>query len=105
MTPGKTASQAGHAFIESFVKSDRRTSISYLNDGGTKIALAAPDLPSLQQVYDAALAAGVPCAMVVESGHVMPPVFDGNPIVTAVGIGPVERCKARPFTKGLRLLK
>jgi hypothetical protein len=35
----------------------------------------------------------------------MPPTFDGSPIITAVGIGPVERAKARAFTKQLRLLQ
>lgn len=105
MTAGKSASQAGHAFLESFVKADRKTGMSYLIDGGTKIALAAPDLPTIQKIYDAALAAGLPCALVVESGHIMPPSFDGEPIVTAVGIGPVERSAARDITKKLRLMQ
>lgn len=105
MTPGKSASQAGHAFLESFVKADRATGMSYLKDGGTKIALSAPNLSTIQNIYDAAIAAGLPCALVVESGHIMPPVFDGEPVVTAVGIGPVERSAARGITKKLRLMQ
>lgn len=105
MTPGKSASQAGHAFLESFVKAPRSVGLSYLNSGGTKIALAAPNLQTLQRIYGAALAAGLPCALVVESGHVMPPVFDGSPIVTALGIGPVERAAAREITRKLRLMQ
>lgn len=102
MTPGKAVSQGGHAFEESFVKADRATGLSYLNAGATKIVLEAPDLPAIQSIYDKALAADVPCYLVVEEGHVMPPVFDGSPIVTAVGIGPVARCKVRHITKRLR---
>lgn len=104
MTPGKAVSQGGHAFEDSFVKAERSISLSYLADGATKIALVAPDLPSIQSLYEQALAANVPCALVVEDGHVMPPVFDGSPIVTALGIGPVERCKVRHITKGLPLM-
>lgn len=105
MTAGKSASQAGHAYIEAFVKADRRTSIAYLNQGGTKIALSAPNLEILEQIHAAALAANLPCAIVTESGHVMPPVFDGSPIITALGIGPVDREVVRPFVRRLRLMQ
>jgi peptidyl-tRNA hydrolase len=105
MTPGKSASQAGHAYLESFVKTDRSISLAYLNQGGTKIALAAPDLQTLEQIHAAALAADLPCAIVVESGHVMPPTFDGSPIITALGIGPVDREIARPLVRKLRLMQ
>lgn len=104
MTPGKSASQAGHAYLESFVKTDRRTSLRYLDAGGTKIALQAPDLSTLESLHVAVLAADIPCALVVESGHVMPPSFDGSPIVTALGIGPVDREIARPLVRRLRLM-
>jgi PTH2 family peptidyl-tRNA hydrolase len=106
MTAGKAASQAGHAFVESFAKADPQIAESYVAaDGGTKIVLSAPDLQSLLKVHGAAFDAGIPCAVIIESGHVMPPVFDGSPVITAVGIGPVERAKARAFTKQLRLLQ
>ena len=106
MNAGKAASQAGHAFLESFVKADTEIAQSYLSGGGgTKVVLSAPDLQSLLKTYGAAFDAGLPCVVVVESGHVMPPTFDGSPVITAVGIGPVERAKVRAFTKQLRLLQ
>ena len=104
MTPGKAASQAGHAFQDSFLQSSPDLTRAYIAEGGTKIVLTVEDERELCDVYYRARLAGLPCAMVVESEHVMPPMFDGSPIVTAVGIGPIERAKAKPITRKLRLM-
>jgi len=105
MTSGKAASQAGHAFLASFLKASPAASKAYVDDdGGTKVVLAVSDEPSLWQLYKKASDAGLPCALHVESGHVMPPMFDGSPIVTAIGIGPAERNVIKPIVKGLKLL-
>lgn len=105
MTAGKAASQAGHAFLDSFLTAPSEFTKAYLADGGTKIVLSCPDEQSLCDLYYKARMAKIPCAMVVESEHIMPPSFDGSPVVTAIGIGPVDRAAARPITKGLRLMK
>lgn len=60
--------------------------------------MAVKDEKELCEVYYRARMANLPCAMVVESEHIMPPAFDGSPIVTAVGIGPVPRAAAKPIT-------
>lgn len=104
MTAGKAASQAGHAFLDSFLKAPSEYTSAYLADGGTKVVLAAKDERELCSIYYAARMAGLPCAMVVESEHVMPPDFDGSPIVTAVGIGPCSKAAAKAVTGGLRLM-
>lgn len=104
MTAGKAASQAGHAFLDSFLKASTEQVGAYLSDGGTKVVLAVPDEQSLCDVYYRARMAGLPCAMVVESEHVMPPSFDGSPVVTAVGIGPCAKAEARAVTRGLKLM-
>jgi len=105
MTAGKAASQAGHAFLDSFLTAPPDLTKAYMDDGGTKIVLSVPDEKSLCDVYYRARMAKLPCAMVVESNHVMPPSFDGSEIVTAVGIGPVSRADAKPLTRGLALMK
>jgi peptidyl-tRNA hydrolase len=105
MTSGKAASQAGHAFLDSFLTAPSELTQAYLADGGTKIVLTVPDERALCDVYHAARMAKLPCAMVIEQDHVMLPSFDGSPIVTAVGIGPVSRAAARAITKGLPLMK
>lgn len=105
MTAGKAASQAGHAFLDSFLNSPLYHRQAYLAAGGTKIVLAVADEQQLCEVFRQARMAKLPCAMVVEENHVMPPCFDGSPIVTAVGIGPVARASAKPIVRGLRLMK
>lgn len=104
MTAGKAASQAGHAFLDSFLKASPDQTSAYMADGGTKVVLACADEKALCDIYYRARMAGLPCAMVVESEHIMPPAFDGSPVVTAVGIGPCAKAEARPITRGLRLM-
>jgi peptidyl-tRNA hydrolase, PTH2 family len=105
MTRGKAASQAGHAFQDSFLAASSDLTKAYIADGGTKIVLTVSGERELCDLFHKAKMAGLPCAIVVEKDHVMPPHFDGSEIVTAVGIGPVERSAAKPFTKGLPLMK
>jgi peptidyl-tRNA hydrolase len=105
MTAGKAASQAGHAFVESFLSATPEQTQAYLRHGGTKVVLTVPNLAALMAAYDFAEAAGLPRALVVEKDHVMLPHFTGDPVYTAIGIGPVEREKARPFLKRLKLMK
>jgi len=105
MTSGKAASQAGHAFLDSFLTASPDNIRAYLDDGGTKIVLTVSSERELCDLFHRAKTAKLPCAMVVEENHIMPPHFDGSPIVTAVGIGPLPRDQAKSITKGLRLLK
>ena len=104
MTPGKKASQAGHAFLDSFLRSSTEQRDSYIADGGTKIVLSVATERELCALYYEARMSSLPCAMVIESEHVMPPDFDGSPIVTAVGIGPIRRSLAKRIIGSLRLL-
>ena len=105
MTTGKAASQASHAFLDSFLTAPPDLTKAYLADGGTKIVLSVPGERELCDLLHKAKMAKLPCAMVIEQDHVMPPHFDGSPIPTAVGIGPILRSQARKITKGLPLLK
>jgi peptidyl-tRNA hydrolase len=104
MTTGKAASQAGHAFLDSYLTAPPDIIQAYLADGGTKVVLRVANERELCDIYYKAKMLKLPCAMVVESEHVMPPVFDGSPIVTAVGIGPVEKSAAKQLLGGLKLL-
>ncbi len=105
MTPGKAAAQAGHAFLDSYLTAPPEQARAYAQDGGTKIVLTVPDEQALCDLYYKARMAKLPCAMVVESKHIMPPSFDGSPIVTAVGIGPLKRSAAKSLLRGLRLMQ
>ena len=104
MRPGKAASQAGHAFLDAFLKSDLKTQARYFSNGeGTKVVLEAEDEVALRELHARAFELGLPCSLVVESGHVLPPVFDGSSIITALGIGPASRSVLRPLLRRLRL--
>lgn len=96
MSAGKSASQAGHAFLESFLKSPPEITQAYLADGGgTKVVLAVDSECRLREVHANAMAAGLPCSLIVED--------DG--VATAAGIGPAPRSSIRPITRRLSLMK
>lgn len=43
-----------------------------------------------------AIDAGLPCAKIMDSGHVIEgTAFGGKPILTAVGVGPIHRDQAK----------
>lgn len=105
MNHGKAASQAGHAFLDSFLASTPSDRESYFADGGTKIVLSVKGEQELCELMYQAKMARLPCAMVVEEHHVHPPHFDGSPVPTALGVGPVRRSAARKLMGGLPLLR
>lgn len=104
MPPGKLAAQSGHAYTDalyasqdSHVDAYERYRIDGL--GGSKVTLNAKNENQLLRAYNEARLAGLPCAVIVDREHILPPHFDGNPVITAVGIGPVTKDQARHITK------
>lgn len=108
MSPGKMAAQAGHAFLDTFgvcLKSDPEKCRRYNSDGhGTKVVLEAKDVYQLMYIKEQAEALGIPCSLIVDSGHIMLPHFTGEPIVTALGIGPAVKSDVK-FLSRLHLVK
>jgi peptidyl-tRNA hydrolase, PTH2 family len=102
MPPGKMAAQAGHAFVESFLKCkelDPNRALWYRADGiGTKIVLEAT-LEEILELQKESNRLGYPSSLIVDSGHVMPPHFTGAPIITALGIGPLYRSESQLLSK------
>jgi peptidyl-tRNA hydrolase len=94
-TSGEAAAQAGHAFLDSFLKAPPDLTQAYVSDGGTKIVLSVHNEAVLRAAYAAAQDRGLPCALVIED--------DGTP--TALGIGPIDRNAAKPITKKFSLMK
>ena len=110
MSAGKLASQAAHASKNCVLLAQKYNpqllqeyqGASFI---GTQIILKAK---SEIQIYDAffkARNAGLICSLIVDQHHVMPPHFDGNPIVTALGIGPCTREQAHSITKKFGVVK
>jgi peptidyl-tRNA hydrolase len=108
MPPGKLAAQAGHAFLDAYLSALdlRPTDARAYRDGshGTKIALRSESLDDLLRAHSLAQRAGLPTALVTDAGHVLPPHFDGSPIVTALGIGPGRRSEVRHITRRFALV-
>ena len=72
---------------------------------GTNVCLKAKNLFHLQRAYEEAKRAGIPCELIIDEHHIMPPHFDGKPIVTALGMGPAQRSDIDRITKRFSILK
>jgi len=103
MPPGKLAAQAGHAYLGAFREAMRlRPEDAELYDrdsNGTKICLIARHEGQLLRAYKEARAAGLPAQIIIDQHHILPPHFTGEPIITALGIGPARRAEAWPIIK------
>lgn len=95
MPPGKLAAQCGHAFTRAYenaIQADPTLADRYKGTGnGTKICMYAKNQGQLLRAYREMLEKGIPCELIIDRGHVLPPHFDGQPIITALGIGPAYR--------------
>lgn len=118
MPPGKLAAQAAHCAQRALthwgeakirVVDGRRelvvplddTAFSWL-DGAEykKVALAVKSEAELLELHQAALAAGLRCALIVDNGHT---VFNGAKTHTALAIGPHDEELLQPLTGHLPL--
>lgn len=109
MSPGKMAAQTGHAFLDTFdlCRKEYPDRAAQYHDGchGTKVVLGVRDQAELEAVYERCKAEGLPTTKVVDSGHVLLPHFDGSPVVTCIGIGPVLRSEIHHITRRLELVR
>lgn len=110
MSEGKANAQSGHAYVDALLQSlhhenpliQARARIYAADRPGTKICLDGGALPHLEALAAELAAAGIPHIQITDRNHVELPDFDGSPIVTALGIGPLPS-NLRP--KALRRLK
>lgn len=109
MPPGKLAAQCGHAYVNAHDEARLlrpQITAGYKGTGnGTKICMYAKNQGQLLRAYKEAKEAGLPCSLIIDRGHVLPPFFDGQPIITAVGIGPVYDDEIAHITKRYTLTK
>lgn len=104
MPPGKLAAQAGHAYTDALCNAllkDKTRFTNYRNDakGGSKVTLKAKNETQLIKAYNELIELGIPCAIIVDREHILPPHFDGSPIITALGIGPCAQSEVKHITK------
>lgn len=108
MPIGKMTAQAGHAFVDTFRIAERSAperchKYHFYEGPGTKIVLSG-SLHQIEDVKRQAEELGFPCKLIVDSGHICPPDFDGSPVITALGIGPISK-KEGKFLSKLKLVK
>ncbi len=107
MAPGKCASQAGHAYLGAFLScSDPAAIAAYQSEfpasPGTKVCLKGKNLEQLLRAEEEARSAGLPVYRVIDSG--CPDFFGGEPIVTALGIGPATKAQIGRIARRFQLL-
>ncbi|MEC7949334.1 MAG: aminoacyl-tRNA hydrolase [Myxococcota bacterium] len=100
MRKGKIAAQCAHASLSAVLRpAVRATAVGanplpvpmsheadqWLRFGQAKIVLSVDDEQALLTAHAAALAAGLPCALITDAGHTE---FKGVPTRTALAIGP-----------------
>jgi len=104
MSPGKIAAQAGHAYLDAYLcAQDWRpeTIPLYKTNHGIKICMESKTLSKLERAYEIAYEMGIPCAIITDLGYT---VFEGQPTITALGIGPAKRDEVE-FLKRFRIMK
>lgn len=104
MPLGKFAAQTGHAYgdvldVAQQTHPELRSAYRQREKGGSKVAMKAKSLNHLLKAYQEAIDAGIPAVIVVDQEHVLPPHFTGEPIITALGIGPCTKSQAKSITK------
>lgn len=105
MDLGKIASQAGHGYLGAFLNAQRLTphfAQAYQEEApGTKICLQG-NILEIERALALAQALGIPSFLTVDSG--CKDFYDGEPIVTSLGLGPSLRHIIKPVVKKFRLL-
>ncbi len=108
MTPGKLCSQAGHAYLGAYLQALQQNpslaaayTAEHPESPGTKVCLHG-SLDELQGALDLAKNLGIPHFLVIDSG--CENFFDGQPTITALGLGPAKRTDIKRITRRFKLL-
>lgn len=107
MEAGKIASQSGHAYLGAFIHAEKDLQAEYHSEfpisPGTKVCLSCKNLSQLLRAKEEAEAVGIPVYLVTDSGCAN--FFNGEPTITALGIGPATKEQVKHITKRFQLMK
>ena len=105
MSIGKTAAQAGHAYVNA-ANASRGTpegeAYARLNPG-TKICLSGGSEAEIMELRDHLASVGIASFTVFDQDHVELPDFTGARILTALGVGPIRALHAPAALRVLSL--
>ena len=96
---GEVDTKSGKTYECSFQHASEAMHI-WMTNGFTKITVAVDDERSLVEVFQKAKAAGLPCALITDSGKTE---FNGVPTKTTVAIGPAKSDEIDKITGDLKL--
>jgi peptidyl-tRNA hydrolase len=100
-------SQSSHAALGAFVNSSPEIQKAYHAEfptsPGTKVCLQIDNLDQLLIAEEKAKEAGLSFFRVVDSG--CQNFFNGEPTITALGIGPATKSQIKHITKRFKLIK
>ena len=102
MGKGKLAAQCGHAFIETFLKAQRKTPEAveeWLASGQQKVVVKVDSEKELLALFEE-LKRHFPAALVIDAGHTQ--VEPGTK--TCMGVGPAKESELDKFTARLKLM-
>lgn len=109
MSPGKAASQAGHAYLGAYIQALQLNpqlaadySAEHPTSPGTKVCLEG-NLNAIMRAKDEAERLGIPHFLVIDSG--CSNFFDGQPTITALGIGPAKKHDIQSITRRFQLFQ
>jgi len=110
MSPGKMAAMCSHAAANTLLKTyiqDPQTANLYQGSDfiGTKIVLKSKNLNQLITAQKQAEESNLIHSLIIDSGHIHPPHFTGEPITVGIGIGPCRRDQINHITKKFRLVE
>jgi PTH2 family peptidyl-tRNA hydrolase len=100
MDKGKMCSQAAHASIAAFLKTDRNIREEWVNEGMKKVVLKAAGEKEIKEYLKLAKKDKLPCALINDAG--LTQIEPGT--ITALGIGPDKDEKIDKITSKLKLL-
>lgn len=88
---GKSHAMAGHAFVNAILKTSKHIVDLYQGDKGigTKVVLQG-SIDDILAALEHCKEVNIPYDLVIDSGHICLPDFDGSPVVAALGISPVS---------------
>ncbi|MEP3665818.1 MAG: peptidyl-tRNA hydrolase [Roseibium sp.] len=107
MSEGKANAQAGHAYVDALLHSldhpdpaiSARAGAYKALRPGTKICLDGGTEARFFSLIERLRLENIPHVVITDRDHIEPPHFDGSPVVTAIGIGPLTRAATPKFLR------
>lgn len=107
MSDGKAHAQSGHAYTNALLhalsQNDPRSRAYARLCPGTKVCLNGGSHAEMLRLLDRLSVTSLPHIAIIDSGHVELPDFDGSPVLTAIGVGPIHRAEAPYFLRRIPL--